>query len=195
MTKYNRIQNAINHLEEILMVTFLGVMTVLTSLQVLLRYVFNTGLIWSLEATTYSFAWLVLIGMSYCVRSRTHIALDLMVKRFNPRLRRLTGMLAILVCLAYSLSMLYGSSVFIQKLYMLGHDARDLPFARWLLTIILPIGFGLLTLRFFQLGLAIWRGEIKGLGMAENTTASLQDDLDSLKADTQSDEKPGGSAQ
>jgi C4-dicarboxylate transporter DctQ subunit len=157
----------VNRLEEGLIALFLAVMTVLTSLQVLLRYAFNTGLIWSLEATTYGFAWLVLIGISYCVRTRTHIAVDLLVKQFTGRVRRIFGLLAIAVCLAYSLLMLYGSGMFVQRLFTLGHEARDLPFARWLLSIILPIGFGLLLLRFIQLGLGIWSGRVIGLGLAE----------------------------
>ena len=159
------------------MATFLAVMTILTSLQVLLRYAFNTSLIWSLEATTYCFAWLVLIGMSYCVRTRAHIALDLLVRRFNDHLRRLIGLLAIMVCLGYSLLMFYGSSMFVQRLYSLGNEARDLPFARWILSIILPLGFALLTLRFAQLGLGIWRGEMDGLGLIESDSATFEMEL------------------
>jgi C4-dicarboxylate transporter DctQ subunit len=172
-----RFPNLVNRLEEGLMATFLAIMTILTSLQVLLRYAFNTSLIWSLEATTYCFAWLVLIGMSYCVRTRAHIALDLLVKRFNDRLRRLIGLLAITVCLCYSLLMFYGSSILVQRLYWLGNEARDLPIARWLLSIILPFGFALLTLRFLQLGLGIWRGKMVGLGMVESDPAKFEMEL------------------
>jgi C4-dicarboxylate transporter DctQ subunit len=176
----NRIQQSLNRLEEFLMATLLAVMALLTSLQVLLRYVFSTGLIWSLEATTYCFAWLVLIGMSYCVRTQAHIAIDLLVKQFNDQWRRMIGLAAIAVSIAYSLLMLYGSSIFVQRLYFLGNNARDIPVARWLLTIILPIGFTLLTLRFFQLGLAIWRGEAKGLGLTEARPEDLQAEIASL---------------
>ena len=190
----NRFLKTLNHLEEFLMATLLAIMTLLTSLQVLLRYAFSTGLIWSLEATTYCFAWLVLIGMSYCVRTQSHIALDLLVKQFNERWRRLLGVFAIAVCIGYSLLMLYGSFIFVQRLYWLGNYARDLPVARWVLTIILPIGFGLLTLRFIQLGLAIWRGETVGLGMIESNPEDLKAELDSLKGGTPAAHKPGEDA-
>jgi len=182
-----RFPNIVNRLEEGMMATFLAIMTILTSLQVLLRYAFNTSLIWSLEATTYCFAWLVLIGMSYCVRTRAHIALDLLVKRFNDRLRRLIGLLAITVCLCYSLLMFYGSSILVQRLYWLGNEARDLPIARWLLSIILPFGFALLTLRFLQLGLGIWRGEMEGLGMIDSDPAKFEMDL-TLQAGDESED-------
>jgi len=152
----------------------LALMTILTALQVLLRYAFNTGLIWSLEATTYCFAWLVLLGMSYCVRTRTHIAVDLLVKRFGQTSRKLLGLLAIFVCLVYSLLMLHGSSVLVQRLYTLGNEARDLPIARWLLTIMLPLGFALLAWRFVQLGLAIWRGRAIGLGFVDEAATKMR---------------------
>ena len=70
------------------MIVALTFMTLLTFVQVVLRYVFGTGLVWSLEATTYAFAWLVLIGMSYGVRTEAHIAVDLLTRRLPPRLAR-----------------------------------------------------------------------------------------------------------
>ena len=65
----------------------LAFMTIITFVQVVLRYVFGTGLVWSLEATTYTFAWLVLIGMSYGVRTRAHIAVDLFSNRLQSLLQ------------------------------------------------------------------------------------------------------------
>ena len=162
-----------NRLEENLMAFFLAVMTLLTALQVLLRYAFNTGLIWSLEATTYCFAWLVLLGMSYGVRTRSHIAVDLLVSRLGSEKRRLVGLVAITICLAYASLMFYGGLEFVRRLYELGNLARDVPVARWLLTSMLPIGFALLALRFVQLGLQIWRREVSGLGMSEGGSGVL----------------------
>ena len=134
------------------MATLLAVMTLLTFSQVILRYVFNSGWVWSLEATTYSFAALVLIGMSYGVRTQAHIAIDLLVKRFPERVRRYIILFAVGCCLVYALLMLYGSSVFVQRLFILGHDARDVPLPKWLLTATMPLGFFLLALRFIESG-------------------------------------------
>ena len=77
----------IERIEEGVLALLLAFMTLLTFIQVVLRYVFNTGLLWSLEATTYAFAALVLIGMSYGIRTKSHIAVDLLVKNLPSRLR------------------------------------------------------------------------------------------------------------
>lgn len=139
------------------MVVALTAMTLLTFLQVVLRYAFGTGLVWSLEATTYAFAWLVLIGMSYGVRTGAHIAVDLLTSRLRPSAARAVALVALLCGLAYCALMIYGSGSFVSRLAALGTDARDIPLPRWLLTGILPIAFVLLALRLVQAALPLFR--------------------------------------
>jgi len=156
------LRSAIDRLEEGILATLLGLMTVLTFTQVVLRYLFNTGLVWSLEGTTYSFAALVLFGMSYGVRTRTHIAVDLLVRRLPKGTQRIVRGIAIVACLAYAVLMLYGSAVFVDRLYTLGNMARDVPAPKWLLTATMPIGFTLLGYRFLEAGWRLLRGTEDG---------------------------------
>ena len=129
------------------MIVALTFMTVLTVVQVVLRYGFGTGFVWSLEATTYTFAWLVLIGMSYGVRTEAHIAVDLVTSRLTPERRARRSPPSRSSCgLAYCALMIYGSAQFVDRLMALGNDARDIPLPRWLLTGIMPIAFVLLAL-------------------------------------------------
>jgi C4-dicarboxylate transporter DctQ subunit len=149
-SRAQRLAAAADRLEEAFMIVALTFMTTLTVVQVVLRYGFGTGFVWSLEATTYAFAWLVLIGMSYGVRTGAHIAVDLLTSRLTPRGARLAGVAALACGLAYCVLMLYGSVVFVDRLMALGTDARDIPLPRWVLTGIMPIAFGLLALRLVQ---------------------------------------------
>jgi C4-dicarboxylate transporter DctQ subunit len=149
----------INRLEEGVLATLLALMTILTFAQVVLRYAFNSGLVWSLEATTYMFAALVLFGMSYGVRTQTHIAVDMLARRLPKRARKIVNLVAIAACLAYALLMLYGSAVFIDRLMILGNHARDIPAPKWLLTATMPLGFTLLAFRFIEAGWQILRGK------------------------------------
>ncbi len=149
----------LNRLEEGLMATLLALMTLLTFVQVVLRYAFNSGLVWSVEATTYSFAALVLIGMSYGVRTQTHIAVDLLTNKLPPRIKRYVALLAIALCLVYAGLMLYGATVFVDRLFILGNMARDVPAPKWLLTLVMPVGFALLAFRFLEAGWSVIKGE------------------------------------
>ncbi len=139
------------------MIVALTFMTLLTFVQVALRYTFQTSMVWSLEATTYSFAWLVLVGMSYGVRTNAHIAVDLLTSRLPPRAARVVAIAALGCGLAYCALMIYGSSQFVDRLMALGTDARDIPLPRWLLTGIMPIAFVLLALRLLQAARPLFR--------------------------------------
>ena len=145
-----RLRDAADRLEEVFMVVALASMTLLTFVQVVLRYVFGTGLVWSLEVVSYLFAWLVLIGMSYGVRTQAHIAVDLVTSRLPLRVARGVAVLALVLSMSYCVLMAYGSVIFIDRLMALGTDAHDIPLPRWLLTSVMPFGFVLLGVRLVQ---------------------------------------------
>jgi C4-dicarboxylate transporter DctQ subunit len=157
-----RVLKAADRLEEAFMVVTLAFMTVLTVVQVVLRYVFATGLVWSLEATTYAFAWLVLLGMSYGVRTGAHIAVDLVTSRLGPRGARAFALAALAAGLAYCALMSYGSASFVGRLITLGTDARDIPLPRYVLTGVMPLAFVLLALRLVQAALPVLRPRAGG---------------------------------
>ncbi|MBL4826852.1 MAG: TRAP transporter small permease [Spongiibacteraceae bacterium] len=155
MTPTLSLKSVVDRLEEGILAALLAFMTCLTFVQVILRYLFNTGLVWSLEATTYSFAWLMLIGISYGVRTQAHIAVDLVSSRLSGKTKFYTELLVVVLCIVYAGLMFYGSAVLVNRLYILGNMARDVAIAKWLLTAIMPVGFALLAFRFTQAGLAI----------------------------------------
>lgn len=165
----------IGRLEETLLALLLAAMTLLTFTQVLLRYLFNTGLVWALEATVYLFAWLILLGISYGVRVHAHIGVDLLVKALRGNARRVVGLIAIGLSLLYTAIMLYGSWGYVARLHRLGTEAEDIPIERWILTIVLPIGFLLLGLRLLQQGWAILVGKAAGFELGDEAAEILRE--------------------
>jgi C4-dicarboxylate transporter DctQ subunit len=165
----------INRLEEWVLSLLLAGMTLLTFVQVILRYVFNTGLLWALEATTYMFAWMVLIGISYGVRAHAHLGVDAAVKLFPAKAQRVLGLLAIAISLAYAAYMFSGSWGYVKKLYAIGVDAQDIPLPRWLLSSVLPVGFALFALRLLQLAYGIIRGRESSSLVADEASELVRD--------------------
>jgi C4-dicarboxylate transporter DctQ subunit len=141
-----------DRLEEAFMIVALAAMTLLTFVQVVLRYLFGTGFVWTLEVTTYLFAWLVLIGMSYGVRTHSHIAVDLLTAKLPPRTARGVALFTLACGLTYCALMIWGSVAFVDRLMGLGNAARDIPAQRWMLTAVMPFGFVLLAIRLLQAG-------------------------------------------
>ena len=172
---------ALDRFEDYLAAALLASITLLTFTQVVLRYVFDTGLIWALEATTYLFGWLVLIGMSIGVRTNSHIAVDLLLSALPPRVRRLGVFIGIAFCLAYALLMFYGSATLISQLRTFGSLAHDIPLPRWILLLSLPLGFALLSMRILQVGVGVMRGTSDGLGAANEGAPDISDAAESRK--------------
>jgi C4-dicarboxylate transporter DctQ subunit len=162
-------------LEEGIVALLLAAMTLLTFTQVVLRYGFNSGFVWALEATTYLFGWLILFGISYCVRVHAHIGIDLLVKSLPLAARRIAGLIAIALCLLYAGLMTYGAWGYIERLMRLGITAEDIPVQRWLLTVILPIGFVLLGIRLLEQAIPILKGEAKGFELADEAAEMLHE--------------------
>lgn len=168
------IEKVMNRLEEGLLILLLVAMTLLTFTQVVLRYVFNTGWGWALEATTYMFGWLVMIGISYGIKVGFHIGVDALVKLLPRNGQRAIGLLAALLCLAYAVILFIGGYLYFDTMYMLGVEAEDIPLPRWLLVIIVPIGFGLLGFRLAQMTWRILTGRIGGFNLGDEAAEVLR---------------------
>jgi TRAP-type C4-dicarboxylate transport system permease small subunit len=63
-------------------------MVVVVSISVVLRYVFNTGLVWSEELVRYAYIWLIFLGSVTAIRQKAHIGLDIFTERLPSHLRR-----------------------------------------------------------------------------------------------------------
>ena len=99
----------VNELEETAIAVLLGLMVIITFINVVLRYGFNTGLIWGLEATTFLFAWLVLFGISYAVKITAHLGVDAVLNAVPHGARKALGILAAVVCLVYAFLLMKGA--------------------------------------------------------------------------------------
>ncbi|MDF1579583.1 MAG: TRAP transporter small permease [Desulfuromonadales bacterium] len=133
--------------EDLLLVVLLLVMIGLAGLLILLRNVFDSGLIWGDELLRILILWLCLVGAVAASRDDNHINIDLLSRFLPPSvqlmMRMFTDMFTAVVCLVlawYSWSFVrmeieFGSQVLI-----------DYP--SWLAQIILPAGFGLIAYRY-----------------------------------------------
>lgn len=140
----------IDRAEEGLIAFLLTVMTLISFTQVVARYVFNYSFVWALEVVTFLFAWLIFLGMSYGVRVGGHIGVDALVKSLPPAKARAVGVVATLLCMLYAAIVFVGGWIYVDKMVEIGIMAQDIPIPQWVPRLVLPIGFGLLFIRFAQ---------------------------------------------
>jgi C4-dicarboxylate transporter DctQ subunit len=105
----NHSKSFTDRIEETLISAILGVMTLITFANVVARYGFNKNILWALELTVFLFGWLVLLGASYAVKKGSHLGVDIVVNILTSKSRRVLGLVAVAVCVAFSFLMLKGA--------------------------------------------------------------------------------------
>nr|WP_319246454.1 TRAP transporter small permease [uncultured Celeribacter sp.] len=95
--------------EENLIALILGLMTIITFVNVVLRYLFNDSLIWGLEVVLILFAWLVLLGISYGFKKTSHLGVDAVINLLPQRGQRALALLSALACVIYAALLLKGA--------------------------------------------------------------------------------------
>ena len=108
-TPKGRVGAIVHSIEESVIAILLGLMTLVTFINVVMRYGFNSQLIWGLELTLVLFAWLVLFGISYGFKVVSHLGVDALLNLVGKPARRRLGILAALVCIFYAILLMKGA--------------------------------------------------------------------------------------
>ncbi|SFE35324.1 C4-dicarboxylate transporter, DctQ subunit [Sulfitobacter brevis] len=99
----------VHSFEETAIAFLLGMMTLVTFVNVVLRYGFNISLIWGLELTLVLFAWLVLFGISYCVEVTAHLGVDAITSLLPTKTKRVLAIISGLICIFYAVLLMKGA--------------------------------------------------------------------------------------
>ncbi|WP_370297776.1 TRAP transporter small permease [Ammoniphilus sp. YIM 78166] len=78
----------LGNLLNVLMAVSLAVMAVLVFGNVVLRYLFNSGITWSEEMARFLFVWMVFLGAIGALSDRNHLSVDMVVKRLSPKMKK-----------------------------------------------------------------------------------------------------------
>ncbi len=140
-----RIARIVERCEEILFSIIIVALIILGLIPIILRLAGMSGIAWITPLTRYFVVIIALLGAGTAVRERSSISVDiishLLSRRKRLLLRAFTELLSALVC---------GLFVWVSIRFVNGFDNDSIAFLHiqeWVLALILPIGFGLLTLR------------------------------------------------
>ncbi len=104
-----RLGAVVHSLEETVIALLMGLMTLVTFINVVMRYGFNSQLIWGLELTLVLFAWLVLFGIAYGFKVVSHLGVDAVINLVGAGPRKWLGVLAAVACIIYACLLLKGA--------------------------------------------------------------------------------------
>ena len=167
------LMRTINRTEEAVICILLVAITLLVFADVVMRFGFNAGFMWSQELTLHMSAWFVLFGTSYGLKAGSHIGMDAFVKLFSFNSRRLLSGIGAILALIYCYLVLYGSWFYLAKMKKIGLTMEDLPIPVWLANGMLFVGFVFLTVRLFILLFAIISGKTDGFKHVDEAKESM----------------------
>jgi C4-dicarboxylate transporter, DctQ subunit len=147
MDRWERADEVIDRIEQILLVILLSSMILIAFLQIVLRNVLSTGLSWGEPLVRNLVLWIGFIGAALATREGKHINIDVL-SRWMPPLGKdfiefLTQLFSFFICGLLT----FAAWKFIRNEAQMGTIAF-LGIPAWIPEIILPLAFGLMGLRF-----------------------------------------------
>jgi C4-dicarboxylate transporter DctQ subunit len=134
-------------LENFLIIVILGIMVLLSFLQVVLRNFFDTGLLWGDIFLRHLVLWVGFIGASLATRQDKHINIDIfnriISKKFVPPVKFVVNLFSLIICIILAKAS--------YQFMIMEKEAGTILFNNvhsWIIEIILPGGFSLIALRF-----------------------------------------------
>ena len=152
MRTLEKLNSWIENAETVVLVTVLGLMVIFAFLQVVLRNIFNEGILWGDILLRHLVLWVGFIGASLATREQKHINIDLFGRFLSDKgkntVRLLTNLFSVFIC--YLLA--DAGWTFVQDEQMMGTEVfAEIP--GWYFQTIIPIGFFLMSFRFLVLSI------------------------------------------
>ncbi|MDH5777399.1 MAG: TRAP transporter small permease [Gammaproteobacteria bacterium] len=142
-----RILNLIARLENMLLVGFLSGMIGLAILQIILRNVFQSGYTDGDSMLRILVLWVGMFGAVVATRERKHIAIDVLTRYISERARTIVGLIVDIFVFVIC-AILTGYAV---RMVMIDYADGGTAFSQvpiWMMELILPFAFGVITLRY-----------------------------------------------
>ena len=143
--------------EKLMMVGLTLVGVCLGLLQIILRYVFNSGIHWLESVLLISLVWAMLFGASRAIREGYHPRVDLLPMAMGPRGRAVLNLLAYGATLALCLYYAYDAIFYANFLNMIGAVNQETDIPELYFFLVVPITMVFFSLRYVLLLLSLGR--------------------------------------
>ena len=146
-TAFQRNLARLHRFEDWVLTLLVIVMVVLAGAQIVLRNVFDSGFSWAEPVLRALVLWSAMLGAVIATRDDQHIGLDFIARFVSGTALRAARFIALAFAAALCATMAWHSWGLVQ-LDREGHTEGVLGIPAWMLELILPLGFGVMALRF-----------------------------------------------
>ena len=144
MKALEKLNSWIEGAETFVLVSVLGVMVIFAFLQVVLRNIFNEGILWGDILLRHLVLWVGFLGASLATRQQKHINIDIFSRFMSDKGKSIVRLITNLFSVFISYILAEAGWTFVQDEQMMGTVLfADIP--AWYFQTIIPIGFFLLA--------------------------------------------------
>lgn len=136
--------------EETIAIVCLSIMTVLTFVNVVARYVFSASLSFSDEITTNLFVLLTLVGAAIATKRGAHLGLTLLTDNLTDQSRKMVAVLGNLLAIVFCTVLFYQGVLMAINEYRLEQLTAGMQLPEWIFGSFVPFGALILMVRFLQ---------------------------------------------
>ena len=136
--------------EKYLLTAILITISVVLVVQVFMRYVLNSPLVWAEELARYLLVWCTMIGTSLAVRESRHIIVDFAPVLFGPRSIGLFRMISMAGIIGFGIVIIVYSVPFVLRVQQMNQLSPSLEIPIWWVYLALPVGAAASILRAIQ---------------------------------------------
>lgn len=140
----------LSRFEEIIVGMALGIGTILTFVEVVLRYVFGSSLGFTQELVVYLLIITGLVGASIGVREKVHLGVDIVVQQFPPKFQKALMASVVLLNVLFCIIITILGFQQLQILMEFGLVSPEMEIPMYIPITIVPISFTLMSIRFIQ---------------------------------------------
>jgi C4-dicarboxylate transporter, DctQ subunit len=145
-----RVDHALGQAESVFIGAALAFTSALLFANVVLRYVFLAPINWAEELTLYLMVWIVFVGGSVAVRTRGHIAIDLLPLVLSPANRRRLVIGVAFATLVFFAVFFWYSGQHVLRVRSIAQTTPVMGAPMWLAYLAMPVGSFLMGLRTVQ---------------------------------------------
>lgn len=136
--------------EPILMAVIFYVMTAVVTVQVVLRFIFNSGFSWAEELARFLFVWLMYFSISYATRNNGHINITFLVDRLNEKTRKIVRIFVDILFIGFAILIFVSAIKICLSVAEFQDKATSINVSMNILYGAGLIGFGLMIIRIIQ---------------------------------------------
>jgi TRAP-type C4-dicarboxylate transport system permease small subunit len=145
--RWEQVDAVIDRIEQTLVAILLSVMIIIALLQIVLRNLFSTGLTWGDPLVRNLVLWVGFIGAAIATREGKHLSIDV-VSQWVPTRRKvflevIIDVFSFIICGLLT----FAAVKFVRNEALIGSVTFQ-GISSWIPELILPITFGLMTLRY-----------------------------------------------